>query len=65
MATTLDGKSNCTSPHFAGPLDTHCAVPASAPVSVPGVAHIVAVYLPGLAKVGATHGVAAPQVEVA
>jgi hypothetical protein len=59
----LDGKSNVTDPHFTGPLVTHCSLPC-APVSVPGVAHIFAVYFPGLAYVCVTHDVPPPQVDV-
>jgi hypothetical protein len=50
FTTALEGKSNWTEPHFAGPLVTHCWMPPSGPVSFPGVAHIFAVYVPGFAK---------------
>jgi hypothetical protein len=49
FTTVLEGKSNSTEPHFGGPLVTHCWTPPSGMVIFPGVAHILAVYLPGFA----------------
>jgi hypothetical protein len=60
----LDGKSNTTELHLAGPLVTHCRSPPSGPARVPGVAHIFAVYFPGLAYVCVTHDVPAPHDDV-
>ena len=45
----VDGKSKPTLLHSVGPVGTQWAAPASAPATLPGVAHRVAVYLLGTA----------------